>query len=186
MQVFGVPPLQKHPWGSPPKFWGAPPYLLLIGLLESVTQPAQAGTQLLLRTKSSPGKVTIGDSLPPAPPTLGGSLVVPILRGVKLTWGGKVRLHTPPPPPPKAAGRAALPVLPAPGWGGHKQLPTPPPRGPPKHEGGGHALTRCLLKRAGSKLALGGDTDFPPPGYGGPPPRHSPWAAPGVPRVPQR
>lgn len=88
MQDFGVSPFQKRSWGGdPPNFGVPPPYLLLIGPLESVTQTAQAGTQLLLRTRGSPREVTVGDSSPPAAPTLGGSLVVPILRRVKLTCG---------------------------------------------------------------------------------------------------
>lgn len=120
MQDFGVSPFQKRSWGGdPPNFGVPPPYLLLIGPLESVTQTAQAGTQLLLRTRGSPREVTVGDSSPPAAPTLGGSLVVPILRRVKLTCGevgGEVRLH--PLLLLKAAGSAALPVLPAPGYGG--------------------------------------------------------------------
>lgn len=223
MQDFGVSPFQKRSWGGdPPNFGVPPPYLLLIGPLESVTQTAQAGTQLLLRTRGSPREVTVGDSSPPAAPTLGGSLVVPILRRVKLTCGevggrsgctpsfsskqqaaqrclcclhqdmgvGGARQQESPEQFPALFGRGGQRRR-----GCHRQLPTPPPRGPPKHEWGGeggHAQTCCLPKQDlaanwpwvgyGSPPASPRVWGTPPP----PPPRYSPWAAPGVPRVPQR
>lgn len=105
--------------------FGGPPHLVLVAVLEGVSQEPQARPQNLLGAwggrGGGSGQVPVGDS---PPLNLGGPLVLRVLRGAEITWGRGER----------GGSDRATPPQKNTGWG--QRGPRPPKMGRGLSQGG--------------------------------------------------